>query len=48
MISGDIREAALDTDEPDWNQYQKDSEAGRISGRIFKGSDAQVYYYVGE
>jgi hypothetical protein len=48
MISGDIREASLDTDEPDWNQYQKDSEAGRISGRIFKGNDSKIYYYVGE
>jgi hypothetical protein len=48
MVSGDIREASLDTDEPDWAQYQKDSEDGRISGRIFKGDDSQIYYYVGD
>ena len=48
MIAGDIREASLDADEPDWDQYEKDSESGRISGRIFKGDDAQIYYYVGE
>lgn len=48
MISGDIREGSLDTDDPDWDQYQKDSEEGRVSGRIFKGDDSQVYYYVGD
>jgi len=48
MISGDIREADLDTSEPDWEKYQKDLESGRISGRIFKGDDSHIYYYVGE
>jgi hypothetical protein len=47
MIAGDIREASLDTEDPDWEQYQQDSEAGRISGNIFKGTDAQIYYYIG-
>jgi len=47
MVSGDIREAKLDHDNPDWDQYQKDSEAGRIAGRIFKGSNSKVYYYIG-
>jgi len=48
MISGDMREADLDADAPDWDKYQQDSESGRISGRIFKGDDSQIYYYVGE
>ena len=48
MIAGDIREAKLDTDNPDWEQYEKDSEAGRVAGRIFKGSDSEIYYYIGE
>ena len=48
MISGDIREADLDTDDPDWDKYQEDSEAGRISGRIFKADDSKIYYYIGE
>ena len=48
MISGDIREANLDTENPDWTQYEKDSESGRVSGRIYKGIDSQIYYYVGE
>lgn len=48
MVSGDMREAGLDCDSPDWEQYERDSEAGRISGRIFKGIDSEIYYYVGE
>jgi hypothetical protein len=48
MISGDIREADLDTENPDWDKYQKDSEDGRISGRIFKGGNSRIYYYVGD
>jgi hypothetical protein len=48
MISGDIREANLDSENPDWDQYQKDSEDGRISGHIFKGSDSKVYYSISD
>ena len=47
LIAGDIREAGLDTDAPDWEQYRNDSEAGRVPGNIFQGSDGEVYYYVG-
>lgn len=48
MIAGDIREGSLDTENPDWDQYQKDSEAGRISGHLFKGIDGEIYYYIGD
>ena len=48
MISGDIREANLDSENPDWDQYQKDAEAGRVSGRIFKADDSKIYYYIGD
>jgi hypothetical protein len=47
MISGDIREGDLDTEEPDWEEYERQSEAGRVAGRIFKGVDGKVYYYIG-
>ncbi len=47
MVSGDMREANLDCPEPDWEQYEKDSEAGRVRGNIFKGDDSRIYYYVG-
>ena len=46
MISGDIREAGLDTQNPDWEEYQADSEAGKVSGSIFKGDDGEVYYSI--
>lgn len=48
LISGDIREADLDTLAPDWIKYQADSEAGRISGRLFCGIDGDIYYYIGD
>jgi hypothetical protein len=48
MISSDIREAGLDSENPDWEQYEKDSESGRVSSRIFKGIDSQIYYHVWE
>ena len=54
LISGDMREAGMDAcdlEEFDWEQYQKDSEAGRISGNIYKAdvgkSAGRIFYYVG-
>ena len=47
FIAGDIREAGLDIPFPDWEQYQEEAEAGRVSGRIFKIQDGQVYYNIG-
>lgn len=39
LVAGDMREAGLDGYDPDdfdWKQYNEDSEAGRISGCIFR------------
>lgn len=47
LIAGDIREAGLDTKNPDWQQYQADSESGRISGNIYAADNGQVFYYIG-
>ena len=47
MISSDIREGSLDAENPDWDQYQKDAESGRISGRLFKADDGTVTFYIG-
>lgn len=46
MVSGDIREGGLDV-MLDWAQYEADSEAGRVSGRIFRGTDDEIYYDIG-
>ena len=46
FISGDIREAGLDTSNPDWVAYQADSEAGRIAGNLFAGIDGKIYYSI--
>lgn len=47
MVAGDIREAGLDTSAPDWEEYENGAEAGAHGGRIFRGDDGQIYYYVG-
>ena len=37
-VAGDVREAGADSlDEIDWDEYQQDAEAGRISGRLYRG-----------
>lgn len=41
-IAGDIREAGLD-DGVDWEDYNKSENAGRL----FKGTDNEVYFYIG-
>ena len=46
FISGDMREANLDPAAPDWTQYEKDAEAGRVSSRIFRSAN-RVYFYIG-
>lgn len=47
MVAGDIREADLDQENPDWAQYGQDASDGRISGRMFPTDDGKVYYYIG-
>ena len=47
LISGDMREACAYDDETgtmDWEQYEKDSEAGQCGGNLFRGVDGQVWY----
>lgn len=48
-IAGDIREAFGDVEpsEWDWEEYQKDSEAGRIAGRLFRADDGKIYFHIG-
>lgn len=45
MISGDIREAGLDTELPDWDAYNANDS---IAGRMFEASDGEIYYYLGD
>ena len=47
FIAGDIREASLDAIVPDWEEYARDCEEGRVSGRIFRSGD-RVFYYIGD
>lgn len=52
-VAGDMREPVgfelgPDTTPEQWADYQRQSEAGQIAGRIFKGTDNRVYFYIGE
>lgn len=47
LVSGDMREANLDVEEPDWDEYQKLCERGVVPSNIFKGVDGLIYYYIG-
>lgn len=44
-ISGDIREAGLDVEEPDWDAYEKDEQ---VVHRIYLADDGEVYFDIGE
>jgi hypothetical protein len=46
FVSGDIREfESLCGD--DWQEYERLVEQGTCSGRMYRGDDGNVYFYVG-
>lgn len=45
FIAGDIREAGLDSNAPDWVAYEADEN---MAHRLFKGLDNEIYYYIGD
>ena len=45
MISGDIREAGLDTKNPDWGSYEQGVQDGLYSGRLSHGHDTGEVFY---
>jgi hypothetical protein len=49
MISGDMREADIgpDSDAEAWTLYEIAATAGRCTGRIFRGDNGEIYYYLG-
>lgn len=40
LVAGDMREKGEST----WAEYQEQSEAGQVSGALFKGIDGEIYY----
>ena len=44
MISSDIRESCLDDNRNAWEEYEQSDNAGRL----FKGTDGEIYYYIGD
>lgn len=53
FIAGDLRECDF-SDWPEkfteewWTEYEKAASAGTVAGRIGRGVDGQIYYYIGE
>jgi hypothetical protein len=52
MIAGDMREPVgfelgADTTEEEWQDYERQCEAGQCSSRISRAEDGDVYYYIG-
>lgn len=49
MISGDIREVrGMSPATWDWVAYEQQAEKGSISSRLGKGTDGEIYYYLGD
>ena len=48
-VAGDVREAFHDAEfsKWDWADYQERAERGSIVGRIWKGDDGRVFFYIG-
>lgn len=44
LVSMDVNESGLDIAAPDWVQYDRDGQAGRISGSMFVADDGDIYY----
>ena len=52
LISGDMREienlASDAAGNPDWKAYEELASEGTLNGSIFKGTDGNIYYYLGD
>ena len=51
LISGDMREAGMDSDDMevfDWSQYEIDCQAGQLAGRIQQWDNGRIGYYLGD
>ncbi len=48
FIAGDIRETPdMDVGDWDWGLYQRLAMEGAVAGRMYRGDDGRVYYYLG-
>lgn len=43
-IAGDARECFSDADPIDWDAYETDATAGRISGRFYRADDGAIFW----
>lgn len=51
-ISGDMREPVgfelgAHSGAAEWAEYQRQSENGQVAGRLFRGENGEIYFYIG-
>lgn len=51
-VAGDMREPVgfelgPDATDETWKAYEQQAEAGQVSGRLFKGTDGEIYFCIG-
>lgn len=51
-IAGDMREVpdielGPNMSDDDWSEYERMAQEGIVAGRIFRGIDGEVYFYIG-
>ena len=47
-ISAAMRDSGMDQASWDWAEYERQAEAGQVSGALFQGISGEVYFYMGE
>ena len=47
-ISAAMRDSGMDQTSWDWAEYERQADAGQVSGALFRGDDGEVYFYLGE
>jgi hypothetical protein len=47
FVAGDIREMQRLCGD-DWAKFEELAERGTIGGRMYRGDDGQIYYYIGD
>lgn len=46
-VAGDIREAGIDTNNTDWQEYEAGCQEGIYSSSLFQGTDGRIYFDIG-
>lgn len=48
FIAGDMREGNIGPDVDNWAEYERSAEQGTIAGRLYRGDNGRIYFYIGK